>query len=265
MKDIIQKTVVIIPCFNEAERIRKQEFINFVKAYDFIEFIFVNDGSTDNTSQIIDEIIRSNPEKLHLVNLQKNSGKAEAVRQGFLNAFEDNYTYIGFWDADLATPLHTINNFYKILQSGHADVVIGSRVKLMGRNIHRKAYRHYLGRIFATFVSFVLNLPVYDTQCGAKIFRNSEELKQVFKRPFKTRWIFDVEILARFIMIQKTQGQFSLEKSVMEYPLEDWTDVPGSKLKLVDFSNSIKDLLKIWMFLHGPYKERRFAEYLRES
>ena len=265
MKDIKQRAVLVIPCFNEAERIKKQEFVNFVEAYDFIEFIFVNDGSTDNTSEIIHEIIRSNPDKLHLVNLQKNSGKAEAVRQGFLSAFDDNYTYIGFWDADLATPLRTINNFYNILQSGNADIVIGSRVKLLGRVIQRKPYRHYLGRIFATVVSLILKLPVYDTQCGAKIFRNSAELKQVFKRPFKTRWIFDVDILARFIMIQKTQEPFSLEKSVMEYPLEEWTDVPGSKLKLVDFAKSIKDLLKIWMFLYGPYKGKRFADYLRES
>jgi dolichyl-phosphate beta-glucosyltransferase len=261
----MQKTAIIIPCFNEAGRIRKQEFVNFVETYDFIEFIFVNDGSTDSTSDVINKITRSKPDKFHIVNLQRNSGKAESVRQGFLNAFEDNYTYIGFWDADLATPLHTIIGFLNKLQSGNADIVIGSRVKLLGRRIQRKAYRHYLGRIFATFVSLVLRLPVYDTQCGAKIFKNSDELKQVFKRPFKTNWIFDVEILARFIMIERTNGKFLLEQSVIEYPLEEWIDVAGSKLKPRDFLISIKDLLKITIFLYGPFSERRFAEYLRES
>lgn len=113
--------------------------------------------------------------------------------------------------------------------------------------------RHYLGRIFATCVSIVLNLPVYDTQCGAKLFKAGPELGQVMKEPFQTKWIFDVEIYARFL---KLLDHFSdttnipWQEKFYEMDLKSWEDVSGSKLKGTDFLAAFFDLLKI----HRIYK-----------
>ena len=139
-------------------------------------------------------------------------------------------------------------------------MVIGSRVRLLGRKIERRAVRHYLGRLFATFASLILGLPVYDTQCGAKLFKRRKELEMVFGKPFSVRWTFDVEVLARFLMIERFAGTGSLRSSSVEYPLEEWCDIPGSKIKPMDFVVGTAELLKIWFFLRAPGAERRFQE-----
>ena len=125
---------------------------------------------------------------------------AEAVRSGFVAAMKDKPDYVGYWDADLATPLSELADFVALAESSPSvDVVYGARTKLMGRSIERLAWRHYLGRFSATLASLTLNLPIYDTQCGHKLFRVTNLLSRVFEDPFLTGWVFDVEILARFL------------------------------------------------------------------
>lgn len=123
-------------------------------------------------------------------------------------------------------------------------MVFGSRVRLLGRNIRRQPRRHYLGRVFATAVSTALSLPIYDTQCGAKIFRVTPDLKKVFSSPFLSKWIFDVEIIARFTKLRSEVGS-AIEDQIYEFPLESWEDVAGSKLSAQDFLIAASDLLKI--------------------
>lgn len=147
---------------------------------------------------------RWNPGKFEVCHLPRNMGKAEAVRRGMLRALEGRVDSVGFWDADLATPLEAIPQFCELLRRDRRlQMVIGARVKLLGRTIERRILRHYLGRMFATAASVALRLPVYDTQCGAKLFRASAEIRALFDQPFHTNWIFDVELLARFIRGRK--------------------------------------------------------------
>ena len=120
----------------------------------------------------------------------------------------------------------------------------GSR--LLGYRIERKPLRHYLGRLFATCASCVLGLAIYDTQCGAKIFKNNSDLKKVFSTPFIVKWIFDVEILARFGVILQNKGIGSLENYALEYPLKEWTHIDGSKVKTLDFLLGAIELFKIY-------------------
>ena len=140
-------------------------------------------------------------------------------------------------------------------------MVIGSRVRLLGRNIQRNAIRHYLGRLFATCASIVLGLPIYDTQCGAKLFKNTKELRMVFQKPFRVKWTFDVEILARFILVERLMDSTTLTKFSVEYPLEEWIDTPGSKIKAGDFFLGAFELLKIFYFLRWPRARNRYMEY----
>jgi glycosyltransferase involved in cell wall biosynthesis len=183
----MQKTAIVVPCYNEEKRMKADEFQNFARRYPNVTFLFVNDCSTDNTMQLINDICKSNPNQMLNMSLESNKGKAEAVRMGFLNAIDmtsKSFKNIGYWDADLATPLDAITKMTKHLESPEILMVFGARVKLLNHRIKRKAVRHYLGRIYATFASLVLNLQIYDTQCGAKILKKISELKTVFNRSF---------------------------------------------------------------------------------
>jgi len=230
----MRKTRIIVPCFNESERLDPAAFLSALEKDAQLYFLFVNDGSTDETLKVLEAIIEGNPAHAEVLNLGKNSGKAEAVRRGMLQSLEGHFDYVGYWDADLATPLAEIEEFCRLLDSNDVELVIGSRVCLLGRKIERKVLRHFVGRVFATCASILLDIPVYDTQCGAKIFRNSAVLGQVFGRPFKVNWTFDVEMLARFPIVQRTSPHESSSRWV-ERPLAEWVDVKGSKVTVKDY------------------------------
>jgi len=235
----MSRLVLVVPCYNEEKRLDVAAF----RAFSGAEFLFVNDGSRDGTLRLLESLRDSDPQRFDVLNLERNSGKAEAVRRGILAALERGADLTGFWDADLATPLSELPAFLEIFAArAEIAMVFGARVRLLGREISRHASRHYLGRFGATLISQTLGLAVYDTQCGAKLFRASGALREAFARPFLSRWIFDVEILARFI---EMQGRDAVAREVYEYPVKVWHDVKGSKVKSSDFLRALRDLWKI--------------------
>ena len=167
------------------------------------------------------------------------------MRLGVLRACGQGVAYVGFWDADLATPLGAVLDFRRLLvERPELETVIGARVKLLGRNIERNARRHYVGRLAATAIALTLGLAVYDTQCGAKLFRATRELRESFEEPFVSRWLFDVEILAR--RIRAADGRSAdLTRTIYEYPLLEWVDVEGSKVRARDYLRAALDLVRI--------------------
>jgi len=248
----MKKTAIIVPCYNEAHRLKPWEFIKYAQENKGVSFVFVNDGSTDETQSKINEILDTSPVQIQCVKLQKNCGKAMAIYQGVLKAMEMDFENIGYWDADLSTPLTSVNRLCRVLDNPRVTIVMGSRVKLLGRKVERMMLRHYLGRIFATLASMLLELPVYDTQCGAKIFKNNFELKKAFARPFSVRWTFDVELLARLKIIKKKYRKPLIEASAVEYPLEEWTHMPGSKIKIRNLFSISLEFFKLALLLHAP-------------
>src|SRR6478752_2733844 len=96
---------IVIPCYNEAARLDHPAFSRFVLANKDVDFLFVDDGSTDSTRQTLESLRESRPDQFRVLGLERNFGKAEAVRHGLLAACERKPDYVGFWDADLATPL----------------------------------------------------------------------------------------------------------------------------------------------------------------
>jgi glycosyltransferase involved in cell wall biosynthesis len=194
-----------------------------------LSLIFVDDGSTDETSTVLIELAEAS-DAISWIALEQNRGKAEAVRIGLLAALERQPGQIGYWDADLSTPLDTVAGFRALLvRREDVDWVLGSRVRLLGRRIARRPLRHYLGRVFATCASVALGMPVYDTQCGAKLFRVTDDLAALLEEEFISGFAFDVELLARLV---DTDGRERASSRIVEFPLKSWRDVPGSKLNV---------------------------------
>jgi dolichyl-phosphate beta-glucosyltransferase len=227
----MHKIALVIPCFNEAQRLPVSEFLRFAEARPDLVLVFVNDGSTDDTSEVLGSLRHRNARQIRTWTLPANEGKAEAVRQGIRLAVETGAETVGYCDADLSTPADELLRLLRSMDEGPTAVLLGSRVRLLGSQIDRTASRHYFGRVFATFASIALALPVYDTQCGAKLFRVTDALRAAVAERFRSRWIFDVELIAR-LMSPDGDALPLRREDFREVPLLAWRDVPGSKLKL---------------------------------
>jgi glycosyltransferase involved in cell wall biosynthesis len=243
----LSQTTIVIPCYNEAERLDVEAFRAYAAGQQGIRFLFVDDGSTDDTPALLRSMGDGDTDAFDVVTLPRNMGKSEAVRRGFLEAFESDPDYVAFWDADLATPLDAIADFITVLdERPDLEAVIGSRVNLLGRSVKRNLARHYIGRVFATAAAAMLRLAVYDTQCGAKMFRVSEDNAKLFQEPFIAGWIFDVEILARMVKSRRATDRPPVSAVLYELPLMVWHDVKGSKVRLRTFVTVAVDLARIW-------------------
>lgn len=232
--------LLIIPCFNEGKRIVGEELSIEFEKNSTIDFLLVDDGSTDATTQFLVELEQKHINVTSLL-LSKNVGKAEAIRNGLLANSGEKYAFIGYLDADLATPISEMVNILNFAKKNpNYRFLMGSRIKRLGSNINRYSYRHYIGRFFATIISgFILKTPIYDTQCGAKImeFKLAQKL---FEKPFLTRWLFDVELLLRMKQLNS-----DFYKEVYEYPLETWIEKGNSKIRLKDMLQLPFQLIKI--------------------
>jgi len=241
---------IVVPCYNEEQRLEPGRFLAYARAHPGVGFLMVDDGSSDGTLGVLKRLREKSGGAVDLLHLPENGGKAEAVRRGVLQALGQAPEAFGYWDADLSTGLEEIGAFQEILQrEPRIQLVMGSRVKLLGRRIERRAARHYAGRLFATFASLTLDLPVYDTQCGAKLFRNTRGTRFVFRQPFLSRWLFDVEILARLGQLGVRHAAYRTAQCVYERPLPAWRDVAGSKIRFLDWGKAIGELLRIgWRY-----------------
>jgi dolichyl-phosphate beta-glucosyltransferase len=231
-------TTVVVPCYDEAARFQAAGFRELAEHPDVV-LVFVDDGSTDDTGHVLGRAAARWPGKAQVLALPTNGGKAEAVRRGLLHALEGGAARVGYLDADLATPAAEMLRLRAILVERDATAVIGARVALLGRDIRRSAARHYIGRVFATAASAVLGLRVYDTQCGAKLFRASPELRRALSAPFHSRWAFDVELLGRIVAEQGSAD------GILEVPLRVWHDIHGSKVSVPDMARAAVEIARI--------------------
>ncbi|MBT3222995.1 MAG: glycosyltransferase [Proteobacteria bacterium] len=224
---------IVVPCYNEAERLDKGEFRRLANI-DGMGILFVDDGSSDTTAEIHRDLAATDPDNIDWLPIRPNQGKAEAVRRGLNLALEGGAKIVGYLDADLATPVDEMIRLCEVLENRpELDLVLGSRVALAGRKIKRHGYRHYSGRVFATLASHLLDEFVYDTQCGAKALRNTRALKVALSGSFCSRWAFDVELIGRLLIGTPEVDGIGIAR-VREVPLQQWIDIPGSKISSVD-------------------------------
>ena len=252
-----RSTRVVVPCYNEASRLEPNAFVQAIARDPALAFVMVDDGSSDGTATILEELAKKAPERIDVVVLERNVGKAEAVRRGVLRAFELGAEIAGYWDADLATPLSYISEFATLLGKDDVVMVAGSRVRMLGHRIERSAIRHYIGRGFGTLAALALGLPVYDTQCGAKLFKTTAAIQSAFESPFTLRWAFDVELLARLLARETEVGDIEVERQCIEFPLEEWRDAPGSKITVRQLPKIALEIAKLYVTTRSARKAHR--------
>jgi dolichyl-phosphate beta-glucosyltransferase len=236
--------IVVIPCYNEADRLDEAPLLAFLDGCAEASLLFVDDGSTDATADRLAAIAAARPARIDLLSLRPNGGKAEAVRRGMQTALARGAGVVGYLDADLSTPPREIFRLRAAFERPWVEAVLGARVALLGTDIERSAVRHYLGRVFASVAAGILHARVYDTQCGAKLFRASAALQAALATPFLSRWAFDVELLGRLLTGGEGVSALPLT-AVVEVPLTTWHDVKGSKLSPVAMARSLVDLGRI--------------------
>ncbi len=208
--------------------------------------MFVDDGSTDNSAELLHEFCATNAPRADLLALPTNGGKAEAVRRGLLVASATDAECVGFWDADLATRLGAAEEFRGVLERRpRVQIVWGTRLCLLGREIDRRPMRRLLGKVFSASSAIAVGLPIRDALCGAKLFRNGPLVRDLFGTPFDSRWIFDVEILARLRSLAAADSQLSVASAMFELPLDEWREVGDSRLRSRDFVRAGVELARL--------------------
>ena len=141
---------IVIPCYNEEARLPVETLESLVDDFPTIKFIFVDHGSTDGTLGLLRTLSRDHPHRFSVLGFESNRGKAEAVRKGVLQGLTERPVFIGYWDADLSTPLDAIPLFLDVFKNqASIEMVLGSRLKSLGRVIFRNPFRHYGGRVIA--------------------------------------------------------------------------------------------------------------------
>jgi len=248
------RTTIVIPCYNEANRLHLEMFLNFARENPKISFVFIDDGSKDFTINLLCGAAAALPDQIDVLVMSRNAGKAEAVRHGLKFAAKRGDKYVAFLDADLATPLNAINDFISVADRlDNIDVVFGSRAGGLGRRVYRDFHRKIVSFVCAAMGRMATGLALKDSQCGAKLFRNTPHLRSCLDAPFTAGWLFDVELFLRISNPNKQD-----RKNFFEYPVLEWTEVPGSNIKLSDI---IKSGIKMTSLIFNQWKIRaRFQE-----
>jgi dolichyl-phosphate beta-glucosyltransferase len=230
----VKELSLVIPAYNEEHRIGKtlSENLEFLSKQPYSwEMIVVDDGSHDNTVNIVGSIVKDRPDSVRLLRLPRNRGKGAAVQMGVMNAAG---RYVIMADADNATPIEEIGNFLR--EARDDTILIGSRY-VGTSNVERKqsGFRVLIGRLGNLVISLFLLEGIRDTQCGFKMFPLALA-KDLFSRQRIQGWGFDMEILT----IAQGMGIPIREKGVT------WRDIGGSRLRPVRAAvNTFLELVKI--------------------
>lgn len=241
--------MVVIPCFDEAERLDPDRVLALTRAD--LDVLLVDDGSRDTTVAVmrsIEERARHDGgrRRVEVLELDGHVGKAEAVRRGLGHAADgERVTFVGYCDADFATPPDEVVRLAAALRRRPELVaVIGSRVDLLGHAVERPWFRTIGNRLYSGVASRLLGARIRDTQCGAKFFRTGPALALAISDPFADAWGFDAELLGRLLVGRPPVGPVA-PTAIGEVPLERWTHVPGSKLGGWAASMALIDLVHL--------------------
>ena len=183
---------VVIPCYNESPRLGPM--LDLVRAQASLgwQWIFVDDGSADRTAAMVRDLAADTGAEVVLVRHERNRGKGAAVRSGFERAEGE---LVGYVDADLAASPLQFQPFLdgEALRAGR-ELLLGIRLLTEEKHVTRTFFRHFVGRIYQTYVSNLTGLTVYDTQCGFKLLATARA-KEIAPEMHCRGFAFDVELI----------------------------------------------------------------------
>jgi len=237
---------LVIPSYNESKILLKniEKALSYLSAKGYIfEIIVVDDGSTDNTKDLITAVSKAHSNIKPIFNIQ-NMGKGFSVKSGVLAA---EGQYILFSDADFSTPIEEMEKLVPHFTRGF-DVVIGSRAMKNSKIVLKQAwFRQGMGKAFNRLARVLGLADINDTQCGFKCF-SGNAAKKIFKLQRLRGFCFDVEVLS----IAKRLGYKVREEPVV------WVNRADSRVRIVrDSSAMFFDLLRIRLnILLGHYNAR---------
>ncbi len=263
-EQVLQKHCVgvVIPCYNEADRLSGTDFKDFVSKHLGYHLCFVNDGSTDNTLEVLQELQKGNEKAISVYNCKKNGGKAEAVRQGIAHLSQDpQFDFIGYLDADLSTDLRDFDQLVQTLADSEYKIVSGSRIARMGANITKESARKIISKTINLIIRTILGMNFKDTQCGAKVMTR-DIARHMFAQRFITRWLFDVEI---FMRMRNFYGKDTVQQYICEQPLKRWIHADGSKLSMKDSVKIVGQLAQIAWHYRGRKDVARSENHLPQE
>lgn len=234
---------IVIPCFNEQFRFNYNYFneLNGKLINSGIELVFINDGSTDRTLHILQNM----QFKPRIINLPKNVGKAEAIRTALMHEINiESKKIFGYLDSDASFNLEDVallaKDFISNSRLAGFQILSAARVKLAGASIERRTYRHFVGRLVSSFINLGLKNKMYDPQSGFKLYRKNDELLKAIKNPFITRWFIDMEIIRHYNVYNNP---------IIEIPVQSWIDTPGSKIIAREYLRIFRELFKIKLLI----------------
>lgn len=240
MADVI-RCLLVIPSFRDAARLERflPDLLRVLPAGFSIRV--VDDGSgSDGVADLLRVIAKCRElpgtaaELLDPLLIPRNSGKGAAIYAGWRAGPE--LDAVAFLDADGAVSAEEFLRMWWAWPAVDSDAIIGSRVKMLGRDVNRLALRHYTGRVFATLASAITGMPVYDSQCGCKVLHRSAFESASVRGLSASRFAFDVELL---VALMQSGCR------VAEFPL-DWQEVAGGKVHVVrDGLTMIYELVQI--------------------
>ena len=232
---------LVLPCINESGRITRflPDLCGQMDAAGDCRILVVDDGSGDQEQQRMRDIInglkRTHPCLLPPLLLPRNLGKGGAVYAGW--RANEGAEWLGFVDADGSVPAGEVARLLRIARErgAAAGAIIASRVMLLGRSVQRHLHRHLMGRVYSILVSGLLNLRVYDSQCGCKLVP-AADFRAIEPALSTSEFAFDAELLVSLL---------DSGRQVREEPV-DWHEVAGGKVRLLhDSIRMFRDVLLI--------------------
>lgn len=233
MNENLQKVIsfnhfIVIPCFNEATRLPFDDYVYFLLHNKELGLCIVNDGSKDGTLKLIEKLKNLFPNQVNIVNLKSNVGKGNAVQSGvkyILSNFLE-FDSIGYLDSDLSVDFDTYKKMLDFHNNQLNIMTYGSRENLPSVHKKNSIIRKIISLIARQSINRLFELPINDTQCGAKIIQKSLAEK-VFNDTFQSKWLFDIEI---FLRARKLNN---LER-IQPYFIDKWVFKKNSKMKSLD-------------------------------
>ncbi len=246
--DLQIKSALVVPFFNESERINNH-FFQSILDLNIHHLIFVDDGSSDKSFEIISHIL-GDDERIMFLRNERNLGKSEALRLGFLKSLDLQCNLIITSDADGAVMFEDIRESLELAVSEIVSspsksidplIVSGARVRLSGWSIERSTFRQWIGRVIATLVSLISRVEMYDPQSPLRVYLIDIELfKKSLERKFSTRWFSEVELILR---LSNCAPEFNCsDLRIYEFPMKFFKDIDGGNLSYRKFPLVLKEL-----------------------